>query len=171
MDDQAITAQQVLEILAVFSAMGAEYWIEGGWGVDALVGQQTRPHNDIDICFATNDETRLIERFEALGFRIIEDARPTRFVLKHPDGREIDMHPVVFDDSGIGLQLVPNGEPFVYPRSGFTIGTINARAVSCITAERLVAFHVGYEPDDDDRHNMRILKQYLGIPLPEIYRE
>jgi lincosamide nucleotidyltransferase A/C/D/E len=171
MEDQAITAEQVLEILAEFSAMSAEYWLEGGWGVDAIIGRQTRPHNDIDICFDTHDETRLIERFEVLGFRIIEDVRPTRFVLKHPDRREIDMHPVVFDETGVGLQLVLDGVPFVYPRSGFTSGTINGQAVSCISAERLVAFHMGYEPDDNDRHNMRMLKQHLGIQLPESYRD
>lgn len=24
-------------------------WLDGGWGVDALLGRQTRPHDDMDI--------------------------------------------------------------------------------------------------------------------------
>jgi len=30
-------------------ALGIEIWLDGGWGVDALLGEQTRPHKDLDI--------------------------------------------------------------------------------------------------------------------------
>jgi len=30
-------------------ALGIEIWLDGGWGVDALLGEQTRPHEDLDI--------------------------------------------------------------------------------------------------------------------------
>lgn len=170
MNKKEMTADEVLEILAIFREVGAMMWIAGGWGVDALVGKQTRQHNDIDVAFDTKQEEKIIDKFRSLGFFVEDDARPTRFVLRHIDGREIDMHPVVFGETGLGKQLVPNGKPFLYPKNAFTTGKINNETVPCLTAEQLVTFHLGYEPLEKDRHNMKMLNQYLNIPLPEVYR-
>src|SRR5215218_3443423 len=38
---------EVLTVLEALDTVGCQYWLEGGWGVDALVGQQTRPHRDL----------------------------------------------------------------------------------------------------------------------------
>src|SRR5438477_4113231 len=35
--------------VSVIREVGCRFWLEGGWGVDALVGRQTRPHRDLDI--------------------------------------------------------------------------------------------------------------------------
>jgi lincosamide nucleotidyltransferase A/C/D/E len=29
--------------------LGIGIWIDGGWGVDGLLGEETRPHADLDI--------------------------------------------------------------------------------------------------------------------------
>jgi len=42
-----VIAEHVLEILTALH--GTDVWIGGGWGVDALVGEQTRPHGDLDL--------------------------------------------------------------------------------------------------------------------------
>ena len=165
-----MTADEVLHILSIFREVGAKIWIAGGWGVDALVGKQTRQHNDVDVAFDTGREEKIIEKFESIGFIVEDDARPTRFVLRHPDGREIDMHPVVFDDKCVGKQLVPGGKPFLYPKNAFTTGIINNETVPCLTAEQLITFHLGYTPLEQDKHNMKMLNQYLNIPLPDAYR-
>jgi lincosamide nucleotidyltransferase A/C/D/E len=39
----------IVDILHKAGKNGVDVWIAGGWGVDALIGQQTRPHNDFDI--------------------------------------------------------------------------------------------------------------------------
>ena len=44
----------VVEILSDLRAAGCRVWVAGGWGVDALVGRQTRPHRDLDL--AVDDE-------------------------------------------------------------------------------------------------------------------
>jgi polyisoprenoid-binding protein YceI len=36
-------------VLDALHRVGCRFWVEGGWGVDALVGRQTRPHRDLDI--------------------------------------------------------------------------------------------------------------------------
>ena len=41
--------EKVLELLELFEASGIEVIVDGGWGVDALLGKQTREHEDLDI--------------------------------------------------------------------------------------------------------------------------
>ncbi len=164
-------ASQVLQILQIFKNIQAQTWIVGGWGVDALIGKQTRRHNDVDIAFDAQDEEKIIQTFYQLGYSIVEDARPTRFVLKKTDGTEIDMHPIVFDDSGVGKQLVPGGEPFLYPKDAFAQGIIDGQKVPCLTVNQQVVFHAGYVPLAKDRHNINVLHEHFAIKIPDAYKE
>ncbi len=76
------------------SAIGVEVWIDGGWGVDALLGEQTRSHKDLDIAVQEKHVPLLRELLLAREHREVrlEDARPWNFVLGDPNGREIDVH-------------------------------------------------------------------------------
>jgi lincosamide nucleotidyltransferase A/C/D/E len=40
------------DVVAIYNdlmSIGVPIWIDGGWAVDALLGEQTRPHADLDI--------------------------------------------------------------------------------------------------------------------------
>lgn len=41
-------AKDVLTLLSALDGLGVHYWLDGGWGVDCLLGEQTRPHSDLD---------------------------------------------------------------------------------------------------------------------------
>jgi lincosamide nucleotidyltransferase A/C/D/E len=34
---------------------GLVVWLDGGWGVDALLGYRSRPHQDLDLVIARDD--------------------------------------------------------------------------------------------------------------------
>ena len=99
-----MTAADVLNALEQLERASVETWVDGGWGVDALLGEQTREHEDLDIVIALADGGNAEEALSALGFSLTEDERPTRFVLSDGDGRRIDFHTVVFDEGGGGVQ-------------------------------------------------------------------
>lgn len=40
--------EDVLHLRRNFEAASLPYWIDGGWGVDALLGEQTKQHSDLD---------------------------------------------------------------------------------------------------------------------------
>ena len=44
-----LTFEQLLVVLDAVRSVGCSFWLEGGWGVDALVGHQTRPHRDVGL--------------------------------------------------------------------------------------------------------------------------
>jgi lincosamide nucleotidyltransferase A/C/D/E len=136
----------------------------GGWGIDALIGEQTRDHRDPDLMHRQEQETAVVAALAAAGFVETLDGRPIRFVVTAADGREIDLHPLVFADDGSALQASPDPEhPFAYPASCFVTGTIDGAPVPCLSAEQQVRFHQGYEPPERDRHDMAQLRRAFGI--------
>jgi lincosamide nucleotidyltransferase A/C/D/E len=160
---------QVLEVLGRLQAAGVPAWIGGGWGVDALVGEQSRAHDDLDLAIDTRYQTQAIAALEPAGYRVVADHRPTRFVMRTGDGSTVDLHPVDFTHPGPGVQLVPGGDPFRYPADGFTHGRIAGRTVPCLTAAQQLRFHLGYPPTDKDCHDMRLLRDRLGLAVPPPY--
>ena len=50
-----MTAERVLQILDTLRSAGVTATVDGGWGVDALVGRETRPHEDLDLVVALGD--------------------------------------------------------------------------------------------------------------------
>jgi len=166
-----MSGPEVLEILDALAGEGIAAWVDGGWGVDALLREQTREHEDLDVVIALADGEKAEEALSALGFWLSEDERPTRFVLGHGDGRRIDFHTVVFDEEGGGLQGLQDGRSYRYPPEGFAgEGVIDGRAARCLTPEVQLECHLGYEPDETDRHDMRLLAERFGLRLPRVYR-
>ncbi|PPS91372.1 nucleotidyltransferase domain-containing protein [Streptomyces sp. MH60] len=159
-----LTAKDVLSILALLKKVDVDIWVGGGWGIDALVGRQTRPHRDLDLMHRENQEPAAVAALADAGFVETLDLRPVRFVVTNPQGQEVDLHPLVFAADGSAVQASPDPEqPFVYPASCFVTGTILGSTVPCLSPEQQVYFHQGYEPADHDRHDMAQLRQAFGI--------
>ena len=54
-----MTATDVISLYTELENLSIAIWIDGGWGVDALLGEQTRPHQDLDIAVQQKDVPRL----------------------------------------------------------------------------------------------------------------
>jgi lincosamide nucleotidyltransferase A/C/D/E len=166
------TAADVLELLAVAADLGAMVWLDGGWGVDALLGRQTRPHGDIDIVVEERNVNGLVRRLKAAGYAEIRDdeARDWNFVLGHPDGRVVDFHVIMLDVEGNGIYgPAENGEQ--YPAAALAgMGVVAGRDVRCISPQSMVAFHTGYLVDEKDWSDVSALCDKFGLPVPAGYR-
>ncbi|MFF3562361.1 nucleotidyltransferase domain-containing protein [Streptomyces sp. NPDC002574] len=159
-----MTAPDVLSVITVLRRAETDVWIGGGWGIDALVGEQTRPHRDLDLMHRVEQEPAVVAALADAGFAETLDWRPVRFVVTDPHGREIDLHPLSFAADGSAVQASLDPEhPFRYPAASFTTGTIGGTAVPCLSAEQQVHFHQGYEPAGRDRHDMARLRRAFGI--------
>ncbi|MGW6057407.1 nucleotidyltransferase domain-containing protein [Streptomyces sp. NPDC055189] len=159
-----MTADDVVFVLDVLRRANTDVWVGGGWGIDALIGERTRDHRDLDLMHRQEQEGAVLAALSAEGFVESVDWRPIRFVVTAPDGREIDLHPLVFSDDGSAVQASPDPQrPFVYPAACFVTGTVQGTPVPCLSAEQQVYFHQGYEPSDRDRHDMAQLRRVFGI--------
>lgn len=168
-----MTETDVLSFVELCEQNGFNVWIDGGWGVDALLGKQTRVHADLDIAI----EQKYIDILEAVlgkqGYKRIKrkDERPHNFVLGDKANHQIDVHVVVLDEVGNGIYGPPeNGEKF--PASSLKgQGKIGWKAVKCIAGKDMIEFHTQYEPDEDDYHDVKLLCEKFNIPLPKIYKK
>ena len=92
------------------------------------------------------------------------DSWECNFVLIDDAGRQLDVHSYTLDASGKNVSGVP------YAAEHLTgIGTIAGRRVCCIDPTWLVKFHTGYQIDEKDGHDVRLLCERFGLPLPDEY--
>jgi lincosamide nucleotidyltransferase A/C/D/E len=165
-DEPEMTASDVIEIARLLHQNRIDVWIDGGWGVDALLGEQTRPHSDLDIAVQHRDAPLLRTLLEAKGFKDVprDDTRDCNFVLGDDLGRQIDVHSYTFDSAGNHVYGVE------YPAESLTgTGSVNGHPVMCISPEWMVKFHTGYEVDENDYRDVRALCQRFGIEMPSEY--
>jgi len=167
--EKVMTEGDVLEVVNALAAAGVDGWVAGGWAVDAVLGETTRPHRDVDIAVRSTHLDAAIATLGRLGYTTTLDLRPVRLVMEAPGGRSVDLHQVTFDASGFGRQVGEQGRVYDYPPGGFGRGTIGGVSVPCLTAEQLVRFHLGYEPQEHDRRDMTLLRDRLGIEVPPPY--
>jgi lincosamide nucleotidyltransferase A/C/D/E len=82
-----IGGQEVVRVIEALEAAGVECWVDGEWGVDALLGRQTRPHQDLDLAIPLVKVPDAVEVLERMGFSSHEDEvllLIERFRLKAP---------------------------------------------------------------------------------------
>lgn len=152
-------AADVIAVLEVLTGVGVASWLDGGWGVDALVGRQTRPHEDLDLVIAASDAGTAIDALRGVGFSVDEDLRPVSFTMRTPDGRKVDFHPVGWDEHGGGVQAQPDNSSWTYPAEGFRgLGQVAGQPVRCLTADVQILCHAGYQLDAGDLWDLEVLR-------------
>lgn len=165
-------AEDVLAVYEALSAAGVRVWLDGGWGVDALLRRQTRPHGDLDIVVEEHRLADLAAILAARGFFRIRtpDERAWNFVLQDRKGRRVDVHVVVLDAGGNGVYgPAANGQ--AYPAAALEgRGRIGEVEVACLTAEYQLVSHTGYALRPRDHADVRALVGVFGLELPAPYR-
>jgi lincosamide nucleotidyltransferase A/C/D/E len=165
-DDPEMTANDVIEIVQLLNQNHIDFYIDGGWGVDALLGEQTRTHADLDIAVQHNDIAQIRALLEARGYEDVprDDTRDCNFVLGDNQGHQIDIHSYTFDSAGNHVYGVE------YPFDSLTgTGSVNGHPVKCISPEWMVKFHAGYKLDENDYHDVKALCRRFDIKTPLEY--
>ena len=110
-----MTQRDVLEVLEVLDRSAIRSCPDGGWGVDALLGEVTRRNADLDVVIALDDVPRIIELMAAVGFPLVRGVPESTFVLRDQRGAEVDVirGPIRL----LGQRRVPDGQrPGLDPR-------------------------------------------------------
>lgn len=169
-------AADVVEVIGALELAGVGAWVYGGWGIDALLGEQTRSHDDLDVIIQASDIEAAIQVTRDLGFSLTTDELPQGFVVRDPLDRRVDFHPIRFRSDGSAVQEINGGGEWVFSAPGLLgVGSVNGREIRCLTPEEQAMRasdqpgDVGYEPDETDRRDMRLLRERFGIALPYPY--
>jgi lincosamide nucleotidyltransferase A/C/D/E len=161
-------AKDVIEFITLLEQNNIEVYVDGGWGVDALLGEQTREHSDLDIALPHKFVPELRALLEARGYTDIprDDTRDCNFVMGDSSGRLIDIHSYIFDENGKNIFGVA-----YEPHHLTGTGTIEGFPVKCIPPGIMVDFHTGYEVDQDDFRDVKALCERFNIPMPAVYEK
>lgn len=162
------TAADVIELVNLLDAHGIGVVIDGGWGVDALLGKQTRMHSDLDIAVERADVPNIRALLERRGYKEVlrDDTSECNFVMGDDKGRLIDIHSYTFDEEGKVIFGVE------YPFDSLKgTGSIAGYPVKCITPEWMVKFHTGYKLDENDYYDVKLLCEKFGIEIPAEFAE
>lgn len=175
-----VSAADTIIIYRRLLSESVQVWLTGGWGIDALLQEQTRPHKDLDIIMLLDDVVRMREVLAQDGYQLeklwsenswVKDGfgaeTPTAFVLRDSDGRQIDAHAIRIDDQGNGIPAWNNEEGLFFKMEDFAGGGIIAGVeVRCITPAMQVVCHTGYDLPDFQIRDMKLLCQRFGIGYP-----
>jgi lincosamide nucleotidyltransferase A/C/D/E len=128
----------VLRVLQALDGAGVEPVVMGGWGIDALVGEEQRLHRDLDLIVDHGSLDTVLARLHELGFEEwFRNPSPVPFVEHGIEGdvvvmrdgamRVVDIHPMCLRELGASAAE----------------GTIGGHRVSCVSAKLQVKAHTG----------------------------
>lgn len=162
-----MTAGMVHWFLDLFDELGINVWIDGGWGVDALLGECTRKHQDLDIIISWEDSAILTEALFARGFVDIhtDDHKDRNFVMGHQLHGKIDFHVIELIEDG-GAVYGPREIDWVISESELNaVGSIGGREVQCLSVDYQARSHAGYALKDTDFADLRALQEKFSVKL------
>ncbi len=164
--NETVDEGDVTELLDQLHQAAVRVWVDGGWGVDALLGRQTRPHSDLDLVVERPDLEAVGALLAARGYTVSRDWLPNAIAYRDVLGRQVDLHPVDPTPDGGGDQIQLDGQSrwhYAAPVSG----AIGGRPVLCGPVSDQVLCHLGYPPRPTDFDDMRRLGERFGVELPE----
>ncbi|HEX9092213.1 MAG TPA: hypothetical protein VF831_12030 [Anaerolineales bacterium] len=176
-----VSPEDVISLYQLLTSQGIKVWILGGWGVDALLGMQTRLHKDLDLLMLLDDVAWMCALLTAAGYELKEiwsenrwalDARRlqtlTAFVLTDAARRELDFHAMRLDEQGNGIPAWEVEEGFIYTGHDLSgNGSIAGVEVRCITAEKQMLCHTGYDLPEKQLPDLQKLHDRFGVMYPE----
>jgi lincosamide nucleotidyltransferase A/C/D/E len=171
-----VRARDVITIYKTLSANKIKVWLVGGWGIDALLQQETRPHKDLDILKRIDDVVRMRDLLGRDGFSLKElwlenswtlDSHgievPTAFVLQDSEGREVDAHAMRLDGRGSGIPAWAEEEIILKRQELAGEGMIAGFPVRCISPEMQVLVHAVYDLPHEHQRDLELLRDRLGV--------
>lgn len=170
-----MTGADVVKIVHLLTDAGIDTWLAGGWACDALLGQQTRFHADLDIVVADTDRQRALDVLKADGFSAfaafnIGQATSVVELVDRVRLRRVGLHLVTTEASGDGgwaASLRASMQALGMDTTElFAVGAVIGHEMLCLSAPVLMAMHTGHELDVKNRRDVELLRRRFSLPAP-----
>jgi lincosamide nucleotidyltransferase A/C/D/E len=161
-----LSANDAAGLCRLLSGADIRFWVMGGWGIDALLRRETRPHKDLDILVLLDDLPvlwRVLTQQEFALAHVWEESRPlpseagdspSAFVAADAHGRMVDVHVV---SVGPDDKIVQYSDPaWPLPALVTARGVIDGYAVPCVSLAAQRAMHTGYALPETHRQDIEL---------------
>jgi lincosamide nucleotidyltransferase A/C/D/E len=128
-----MSAARAVETLEALERADVAVCCMGGWGIDALTGEQNRKHRDLDLIVERKSWEAALRALAGLGYekwyeQFGENPLEDRVVVRDAAMRVVDVHPVDLDAADLAI----------------VSGAIAGHPVRCISAEQQYHSHQGF---------------------------
>ncbi|MGA7834738.1 MAG: 2'-5' RNA ligase family protein [Acidimicrobiales bacterium] len=171
---------ELVRVCDALRSEGLSFWITGGWGIDALVGSQTRRHGDLDIALDSFQEnlSKATAVLARLGYgrktplggmlwypdaHVYEDDRGHRIELVSINWDVLMMARVLFDSTGEPAPTTNDALGRAMPglvEKCTTTTPIDGVLVPTLTVTAQQLFHLGYPFRSEDWHADDVLSLF-----------
>ncbi|MGH2976672.1 MAG: nucleotidyltransferase domain-containing protein [Solirubrobacterales bacterium] len=159
---------EVVAILDDLELSDVRYWLAGGWAIDALAGSQTRPHRDLDVLVCSSDLATVEAVLALRGYqRADESELPAFLILRNGREQQVDLYLVAFDSVGHCWQSYsPRRWDYFSADDLAGRGRVRNRELPCLSPDAQFRQFLGYEWGESALHDLGVLHQVCGRPLP-----
>ncbi len=175
-----VNGEDVVSLCKLFSGRGIQIWLTGGWGIDALLGENTRPHKDLDIFTLVDDVVRMNQLLAEHGYQqktlwsenlSTVDSEGNRietgYVLADQNGHELDVHAFRLNPQGNAVPAWQVDPGFIFtPQDLSGTGMVNGYPVRCQSAENQMVCHRGYPLPDYQWGDLDRLHEKFEVEIP-----
>jgi lincosamide nucleotidyltransferase A/C/D/E len=166
-------AAEVVRAVEALEDAGIDFWIAGGWGIEALVGRrQKRVHHDLDL---------VIDNFERFADAACQALAPAGYRLVHtrslavwmPDRRRLqnDDRQCTIDLLSIDWRRLAKGLGIAVGRDvrpselletvAFSQGFLKGRPVPCLSPTVQLLYHTGFELRPEHKRDVNLVRSLL----------
>lgn len=178
-----MSADAAVRIVSALEKLGVTVILDGGWGIDALLGEQTRKHKDLDFLIEKKDLAKLKGYFAENNFKQTDNFNKWWHMSYENDQHIIDVHVIEIEKDGSAI-YGPRGrdgfpEPGKFPAySLHGKGIIAGLNVRCLSAEYrvksqtralldLMPDNYQHQPDKHDYEDLLKICYKFNISMPE----
>lgn len=169
----AMSFRDVQEVAVALQEADLKFWFAGGWGIDVLVGLQSRDHLDLDIVIEDyrRDEPRVCRALSGLGYVRPEPKvggiwMPSVIALSDWSGRRIELMEIDWERFAVNSGLVASDETGVAVSAlrerAFAEGVIFAQKLPCLSRRAQLLFHSNFTLSEKQRQDLDVLNESRG---------
>ena len=165
-----MTATDVLWVLDALEGESLRISLAGGWGIDALIGAQSRQHDDLDLVIDDyeHNEPKARRALVKLGFRLVGSQTrrtwmPDLASFDDGAGHRVELVSIDWErlsSSWDASQSTPTGDDLT--AEVFAEGRINGVVVPCLSSRVQLLYHMGYPLKDALQHDVELLQSVFG---------
>lgn len=181
--EKIMSAEAAVKILSDLEDLNIKVILDGGWGIDALLEEETRPHKDLDFLVEKKNLEELKEYLAANQFTQTDNFNKWWHMSFENTTHIIDIHVIEFDEVGKAIYGPKERDDFplagIFPAYALKgKGTIGNKAVCCLTAEyrvlcqtrtllNLMPDNFRHQPDKHDYLDLEKICNKFDIKMPE----
>jgi len=134
--------RELRRVLEAFERDGVDFVVVGGWGIDGLLGLETRAHYDLDVVISHDEKNRscATASLASIGYylrnEVVDDGLPMPWRMQFVDdrGHLVDLLP-------LNRSLPPFGG---VPGRPIVKGYVGGRSFPCISVQVQRTLHTNY---------------------------